>query len=118
MHIVRIEDHEGTGTCGNCQREGLRWIVVIGEDAREVAHVGAECAKKVLGYALARPGSYKWVSDYALTEQYDGDAAHGVTYTLWTRKDGNAAVIARNGYAILSGSLSAVQRDWTTRYAA
>lgn len=75
LHITKVEDHEGMGRCGHCEREGLRWIVVLSDGTS----VGTECAKRVLGYTL-KPASYTWMTGYAPIAEYSNKWETAVVY--------------------------------------
>lgn len=101
--LVRVEDHEGTGTCGACDREGLRWIAVLSDGSR----VGVECAKKVLGWKPA-PASYSWVEFFEPIAEHDD---FGAVYVLWQQKNGAQTRVTRAGSTVLVGG----GRDFWTR---
>lgn len=115
-HLIRVEDHEGFGTCGHCDREGLRWIAIVSVDGQTVA-VGTECAKRVLGWKPT-PKSYAWVEHFTVvaehTEPYRmyGSDAPTTTYTLWQHRNGTATRETTNG--VLT-SIGGVRREWTDR---
>jgi hypothetical protein len=94
VHMVKIEDHEGEGRCGACQREGLRWIVTMSDGSQ----VGTECAKRVMGYKPA-PKSYAWVADYQPVAEHTECPAskYAATYVLWQHKAGTKTIETRNG---------------------
>lgn len=106
LHVIRVEDHEGDGICGHCGREGLRWIVVMSDGSS----IGSGCMKRALGIPAPAPKSYSWVSNYDLVDsretRYDG------TYHLHVRKDGRAAVIARNHVAMVQGPADSIRKEW------
>ena len=87
--LVRVDDREGNGRCGACQREGLRWICVLSDGTE----VGTECAKAALGYKPT-PKTYAWVSDYtAVAERTEGSAV----WTLWQAKNNSTTRETLNG---------------------
>lgn len=77
--IVKVEDHEGTGECLHCGREGIRWIVVLSDGSR----VGLSCARKAMGYRVA-PKQYNWIPDFVVYAEIE---ERGVFHRLWHHKD-------------------------------
>lgn len=104
IHLVKIEDHEGDGTCAACGREGLRWIAVLSDGTQ----VGTECAKAVLGYRPT-PKSYAWVADYTPVAEF---TEYGETFVMWQHKRSAQTAETRNG--VLS-SVGGVRAEWTRR---
>jgi len=45
LTVTKIEDREGQGICQHCNREGLRWIVILSDGSS----VGFDCAKDLTG---------------------------------------------------------------------
>lgn len=104
LSIAKIEDHEGLGRCGACEREGLRWIVVLSDGSQ----IGTECAKKVLGWKINRD-RYAWLNNYEpVAEGVDCDT----TFVLYRRRDGRAYAIAQNGAQLLSGPPEFALHEW------
>lgn len=102
VHLTKIEDHEGGGTCGHCGREGLRWIAVLSDGSRW----GTACAKKVLGVVSPSPRNLEWASKYVpVAEHVEGD----VTFVMWQQKRGWQTIQTRNGYMTTVGG---VRREW------
>ena len=102
--LVMIEDAEFEGTCGECGRNGLRWLARLSDGTA----VGTECAKAILGYKPA-PKMYAWVPDYRPVATH---VDYGVTYVLWRHKSGTATRETRNGHL---SAVGAVPREWERR---
>lgn len=103
LRIVKIEDHEGDGTCSECGREGLRWIATLTDGTR----VGTECAKKVTGCKPA-PKSYTWVTGYTpVAEHTDRDTA----WVLWQHQNGRTALTLNGALWQMGGA----RQEWTKR---
>jgi hypothetical protein len=96
--LTKIEDHEGSGTCGQCGREGLRWVATMSDGSL----VGLECAKKIIGYRPS-PDSYRWVADYVATAEH---AEYKQSYVLWTHRCGNGTRETCNGVLTAVGGVS------------
>ena len=94
-HLVKVEDHEGTGTCGACDREGLRWVCILSDGSR----IGTECAKKLMGWKMA-PKAYNWVADFEPVAEF---VEYGATYVLWQYKRGAQTRETRNGHLVAVG---------------
>jgi hypothetical protein len=106
--IVRVENHEGNGDCQECQRHGLKWVLILSDGSR----VGAECAKKILGLNV-KPADYgNPIAGLALTASH---TEYGTHFTLYTND--RKGVITRNGYPTTSGPVAWVTKEWQTRYA-
>ena len=106
LHVTKIEDHEGFGRCGHCDRENLRWIVVLSDGTR----VGTECAKRVLGINV-KPNDYTWLTDYDLVAEHV--TAHE-TFALYQLRGGTRTRLAINGHLAVNGN----GRAYFERYAA
>jgi hypothetical protein len=91
--VSHLIDAEGSGTCQECQRDGLRWIVVLTDGA----HLGMECTKRVLGYAVPR----KAVQPLAGLTVTETAVRHGETWTLYA--DDRRYVATRGTVAMCSG---------------
>jgi hypothetical protein len=104
LHIVKIEDHEGDGTCTACGREGLRWIVTLSDGTQ----VGTECTKRVTG-AKPAPKSYTWVGDFRIVAEHD---EYGTSYVLWQHKDGRETRETRDGTLTAVGG---IRQAWAWR---
>lgn len=74
--IARVEDAEGDGRCGHCDREGLRWVVVLSDGSR----YGLNCAKKAFGIKLL-PADYVWSTGFTPCAEHRHD---GRVYVLWS----------------------------------
>lgn len=102
--LVKIEDREFEGRCGECGRCGLRWVAIMSDGSA----VGLECAKKVMGYRPA-PAKYQWVEFYdAIAEHREGAFIH----VLWQRKNGHETRETRGGHLV---SVGGARRDWQER---
>jgi len=101
VHMVKIEDHEGEGRCGACQREGLRWIVTMSDGSQ----VGTECAKRVMGFKPA-PKTYAWVEHFTPVAEH---TEYRQTYVLWQHKAGTATRETMNGTLMAVGG---VRQTW------
>ena len=86
--IAKIEDHEGFGRCSECEREGLRWIVVLSDGTS----VGTECAKRVLGHSVT-PKSYSWMTGFSAVAEHVTKFETAVLY----RNDKGRTALAING---------------------
>jgi hypothetical protein len=87
--VIRVEDHEGTGTCGHCGREGLRWIAVMSDGSM----IGTSCAKKLMGFNVTA----KTVTDlkgFVVTAEWRN--RFNDLYVLWysTERDTYAETLA------------------------
>lgn len=106
LNLVKVEDHEGDGRCGECGREGLRWIARLSDGSG----VGLECSKKLLGY---RPGpkTYDWVAHFLPVAEYHD---YGNTYVLWRHKTGKETRETLNGHLVAVGGCAQewVERGW------
>lgn len=105
--LIRIEDHEGDGTCSACGREGLRWIAIVRDDSRTFG-VGVECAKSVLGWKPA-PKSYQWISDFRPIAEHDDC---GAAFVLWQHKTRNVTAATRSGNLHQMGG---ARQEWQRR---
>jgi hypothetical protein len=102
--IARVEDHEGLGVCGHCDRDGLRWIVVLSDGSR----FGSGCARKALGIKVA-PKDFAWVTNYNVIAEH---AEYGVVWTLYRHKRGERTVMARDGHlTTVGGALEEWKRE-------
>lgn len=104
LHIVKIEDHEGDGTCTVCGREGLRWIVTLSDGTQ----VGTECTKRALGYAIT-PAKHKWTTAFRPVAEHTDC---GSTYVLWEARTGNGTRETRDGHLTVVGG---VRQAWAGR---
>lgn len=102
--LVKIEDREGQGECGQCGRHGLRWIAVLSDGSA----VGLECAKKVMGHRPA-PAKYQWVEHYTAIAEHRGV---DTVYVLWQHKSGRETRETRNGHLMTVGG---ARKDWQER---
>ena len=110
LHVVKVEDHEGDGTCRECGREGLRWIVTLSDGTQ----VGTECTKKLLGVRVT-PTKHQWVTAFVAVAEHVETAPNGDTQTwvMWAHKNNPAATReTRNGHLV---SVGGVRQDWTKR---
>ena len=105
LTITKIEDLEGDGQCGECGRNGLRWLATLSDGTR----VGLECAKKVLGFR-PKPLAYDWIADYEISAEHSECGSH---YVMWQRK-GNPGFTreTKNGSLMQVGG---VRADWIKR---
>lgn len=104
--IQDTSDHDEPGTCGECGRQGLRWVAILSTGAA----VGLECAKPILGYK-PQPKSYNWLADFTAVARYqEGDALH----ILYQHRTGTATRSTTNGSTTLVGGARAAwtQRGW------
>lgn len=102
-HVVRLEDHEGDGTCLHCQRSGLRWIAVL-SDGRTI---GTGCARKVLGYPISTSAAAtNWLSRFHPVAQRTTGSR---TFVLWEQINGPQTRITDNGNLVQIGGARA---DW------
>lgn len=101
LHVVRVEDHEGSGECANCPRTGLRWMVLLSDGSK----VGTECAKRLLGWKIT-PKSYGWVKNYKVIAEH---TESGQTWTLYQHVAGERTVSTLNGALMTIGGARA---DW------
>lgn len=102
-HVVRLEDHEGDGTCTHCQRTGLRWIAVL-SDGRTI---GTGCARKVLGYPISTSAAAtSWLSQFRPVAER---TAFGHTFVLWEQINGPQTRITDNSSLVQVGGARA---DW------
>ena len=104
--IAKIEDHEGHGFCGTCQRDNLRWIVTLADGTQ----CGTECAKKVLGYTVS-PKNYTWMTGYVAVAEYT-DACE--TAVLYRRADGRTVLVSNGCPQVMGGGA----REFERRYGA
>lgn len=103
--LIRIEDHEGSGSCSACQREGLRWIAVLTDGSR----VGLECMKRITGRSKPQPVHYEWLGGFELVAEYDDYGHH---FALWQSKSSSATRTTQNGSLVAIGC----QREaWAAR---
>lgn len=98
--LVKIEDHEGDGTCGACGREGLRWVATLSDDST----VGMECAKAVMGFKPA-PKDYKWTADYRPVAKHV--TGYGAAVVLWEHKIGGPSRLTVDGRLTVVGGAQA-----------
>lgn len=109
--LVRVEDREGEGRCGACEREGLRWVCVLSDGTE----VGTECAKVALGWKPT-PKSYTWTADYTPVAEHTECAGTSseVVWVLWQHKSGTATRMTRGGALDTVGGARGVwtQRGW------
>lgn len=75
LTLAKVEDHEGTGDCSECGRQGLRWIARLSDGSG----VGFECAKKILGF---RPVAkdFVWQAYYSPVAEHREGAD---VFVLW-----------------------------------
>lgn len=104
LTVAKIEDHEGDGVCGACERTGLRWIVTLSDGSQ----IGTECAKKLLGYTITRK-TFDWIQDFELVAEKDYFQYH---VCLYRHKNGNAARTTFNGTVQAVGGFAAMQREY------
>lgn len=95
LHIAKVEDHEGFGRCGHCDREGLRWIIRLSDGSG----VGTECAKRVLGFAPS-PKSYNWVAGCEVVAEHSDKWETATVY----RNAKGRTILAVNGHAVVIGA--------------
>ena len=95
LYITAIEDHEDSGRCQTCGREGLRWICRLSDGTG----VGLECSKKVLGF-VPKPTNYNWMTGYKPIAQH---ADKWQTFTLY-QNDKGRTVMTENGRPIAVGN--------------
>lgn len=103
--LVKVEDHEGDGVCGRCDRTGLRWIATVQTPDGTFA-VGLECAKIILGWRTASAVKFKWAEHFTPIATH---TEHGNTYVLWQHKRGTATRDTLNGHLYRVGG---VRADW------
>lgn len=102
--VTRVEDHEGTGVCGHCGREGLRWIAVMSDGAL----IGTSCAKKLMGFNVTTK-SVTQLKGFIVTQEWRN--RFGDLYVLWhsTERDTYAETLP-NGKVRFGQS---VLKAWT-----
>jgi hypothetical protein len=103
--LVRIEDRSGTGTCGCCGREGLRWVYFLTDGT----FVGSECAKKIMGHAI-EPRSHARLTDFHVIAEHQNK--FGVTYLLWEHNLGGYYSETIDGKVKRHGS-DELRKSWT-----
>ena len=104
LQVTKVTDHEGEGRCGQCGREGLRWVVSLSDGSA----VGTECAKAVLGWKPATR-DYAWTRDFRPVAEH---AEYGDSYVLWQHVTGTQTRTTTNGRLTSVGG----QRDyWKTQ---
>lgn len=108
LSVSHVEDHQDRdGVCGHCQRENLRWIMVLSDGTK----VGSSCMKKVLGWSVPTK-KIDWVVGKTLVAtKVFTSGGETVTYTLWTTEGGRTSE-ARNGYL---NSVGGARADWERR---
>jgi hypothetical protein len=106
LHITKVEDHEGFGRCGQCERENLRWVVVLSDGTR----VGTECAKRACGIVV-KAATYQWMTEYEPVAEYADKFETAVVYQHRT-SDRTRLVV--NGYLQVNGGGMA---EFARRYA-
>jgi len=57
LHVVKVEDREGTGTCTACGREGLRWIVTLSDGTQVGTEINIRTAGQTAGHAAQARGA-------------------------------------------------------------
>lgn len=106
LSVVRIEDHDGTGYCGHCGRDGIRWAVVLSDGTV----VGAECAKRRLGIPVPRVSEWAWVAKYDLVAAHTDE--RGRQSFMYQRKGGQGTREVVDGHLVQVGG---VRQDWERR---
>jgi hypothetical protein len=104
LTVAKVEDYEGDGECGHCDRTGLRWIVTLSDGSK----VGSECAKKLMGWKMS-PKNYSWVNRFVPVAEKS--MKHG-NYVLWQGKTGKGGVLMVNGHATAFGGFAAIEREF------
>ena len=106
LTLSKIEDREGFGACGECGREGLRWIATLSDGST----VGLECSKKVLGFKPA-PKTYNWVPDFRPVAEFNDC---GNVHVMWQHREGSATRETLNGNLVQIGGVATKwrQRGW------
>lgn len=104
LTVLKIEDHEGAGHCGQCGRDNLRWICTLSDGTA----VGTECAKKVLGWK-PQPKHYNWIGDFQIIAEHNERGTH---FVMWQRKTGIETRETRDGGLVAVGG---VRKDWEAR---
>lgn len=75
--VVRIEDAGGTGQCGCCNREGLRWVAVMSDGS----FLGTACAKKSVGFVIVSKDVDR-LRGFTVVAERRNKFGNGV-YVLW-----------------------------------
>lgn|SRR5678815_3534426 len=105
LTIMKIEDFEDGGQCGECGRNGLRWVATLSDGTR----VGLECAKKVLGFR-PKPLAYNWIGDFEVVAEYTDFNEH---YVMWQHKVNSRCTRETvNGSLVMVGG---VRTEWARR---
>lgn len=94
LHITKVEDHEGHGRCGQCGREGLRWIAILSDGTS----CGTECAQRVLGRTL-NPKSLTWIAGTTVIAEHTTKWDTAIVY----QAPGGRTLLAINGYLQTNG---------------
>ncbi|MFE6966794.1 hypothetical protein ACFVAJ_16920 [Agromyces sp. NPDC057679] len=97
--IAYLEDAEGDGVCGHCNREGLRWVVHFHDGAA----VGLQCARKHLGVKVAAK-DIAWQTGFTPIAEH---REHDVVYMLWS--NGRRTNMTQNGLLVAVGGQ---QAEW------
>ena len=95
LTVVKVLDREHEGVCQECDKQNLRWILVLSDGST----VGIECAKKLTGAAFTAK-KVEWVA--GAVEVASGMDC-GATVVLYRRGDG--AVIAVDGRPMMTGGM-------------
>ena len=104
LTVHKVEDYEGDGECGHCDRKGLRWIVTLSDGSK----VGSQCAKKLMGWK-ATPKNFNWTARFNVVEEKTMNHGH---YVLWQGKTGKGGVLMINGHATAFGGFAAIEREY------
>lgn len=110
LTLAKIEDHEGSGRCQACDREGLRWIAVLSDGS----HLGLECAATVLGYRPAR-NAYAWTADFQPVVEFTETWPNWQTdiWILWQNTQGHTRETCNGALRSVGGcAQSWEQRGW------
>lgn len=91
MRVLTVEDHEGTGRCGHCGREGLRWVATMTDGSA----VGVNCARKAMGMKISTAG-LSW------TAKFEVIATHG-DRALWRHIGGVQTRTTQGGVLMAVG---------------
>ena len=104
LTVHKVEDYEGNGECGHCDRTGLRWMVTLSDGSK----VGSQCAKKLMGWK-ATPKNFDWTAKFNVVEEKTIVHDH---FVLWQGKTGKGGVLMINGHATAFGGFAAIERDY------
>lgn len=100
VKVLKVEDFDGTGVCGHCGREGLRWVVTMTDGSQ----IGASCARKAMGIKVS-------TARLAWTAKFEVIATHG-EFALWQHVGGVQTRTTQSGVLMAVGGQ---REEWQGR---